>query len=97
MSAESDYTGFIRWLLGSSRAAWIAFDVDAYLSAEKDIYWTVTRRAHQGDVAVGDRVFLWRARGSSDKTPGVVAGEAVLLEQVPGGGSQEWPEHPIGS
>ncbi len=60
-------------------ASWIfqgsmdRFDVDAYLSAEKDIYWTVTRPAHQRDVAVGDRVFLWRARGSSRRTPGVVA------------------------
>ena len=49
------------------------FDVDSYLSTEKDIYWTVTRRSHQRDVAVGDRVYIWRARGSSDQVPGIVA------------------------
>jgi len=60
-------------------ASWIfqgsmdRFDVDAYLLAESDIYWTVTRQAHQRDVAVGDRVFIWRARGSSDRVPGIVA------------------------
>ena len=45
-------------------AAWLfqgnpdRFDVDAYLRADRHVYWTVAR--HENDIAVGDRVFLWR-------------------------------------
>jgi 5-methylcytosine-specific restriction endonuclease McrA/predicted RNA-binding protein with PUA-like domain len=64
------------------------FNVNKYLSSKQIIYWTVTHPKHQKMVSVGDTVFLWRAKGSSKDTPGIVAvgkiaGPCILKSQIP--------------
>ena len=54
------------------------FDLDNYLTAKNPIYWTVTFPAHQKRIAVGDTIFIWRARGSTDIVPGVIALGTVI-------------------
>ena len=49
------------------------FDVDQYLRSRSNIYWTVSQKKHREQVALGDLVFLWRARGRTNLTPGIVA------------------------
>lgn len=49
------------------------FNIDDYLLGDSQIYWTVTVPQHQRDVKIGDRVFIWRARGRSKRLAGVVA------------------------
>ena len=42
------------------------FDLDAYLgTSPTQLPWLVTRYAQQ--IAVGDRVFIWRTKGSGEK------------------------------
>ncbi|MDP5130549.1 MAG: EVE domain-containing protein [Paraglaciecola sp.] len=39
------------------------FDVDGYVEKNTDIFWTVSR--YSSDMALGDRVFIWRAGANS--------------------------------
>lgn len=55
------------------------FDIDGYLAAVKEITWTVKQRHLAQKMAVGDRVYLWRASGSENAVAGVVA-EALIVE-----------------
>jgi hypothetical protein len=48
------------------------FDIDQYLSKNRNFYWTVSRKQHQASLAIGDQIYLWRARGRSKEIPGVV-------------------------
>lgn len=57
------------------------FDVDAYLQQSAFVYWLVKLGAHQQQVSIGDRVFFWRARGSSKMQPGIVA--SGLVRELP--------------
>jgi len=59
------------------------FDVDAYLSTHRHIYWTVARPEHQRQVQQGDRVFLWRAAGSRNAIAGVVGVGTVAEPAAP--------------
>jgi hypothetical protein len=58
------------------------FDIDGYLQTARRIRWTV-RQAHLADkMRPGDRVFLWRAKGSAkESVAGVVA--SGWLESAP--------------
>lgn len=48
------------------------YDIDAYLASRPDqVVWLVNRYA--SDIAVGDRVYLWRNQGKLKATPGIVA------------------------
>jgi hypothetical protein len=48
------------------------FDIDGYLAARPaELLWLVTRYANE--IAVGDRVYLWRNQGTSGAVAGVVA------------------------
>lgn len=55
------------------------FKVNKYLNEHNHIYWTVSRPVHQDRVKVGDTVFIWRAKGKTDLTPGVV-GMGTIVE-----------------
>lgn len=54
------------------------FDVDAYITRQDIINWTVRQRAK--DISIGDKVFIWRASGSKKFIPGVVAVAEVIQE-----------------
>ena len=59
------------------------FKVNEYLSGKQIIFWTVTYPKHQKMVSVGDTVFLWRAKGSSKNTPGIVAVGKIVGPGIP--------------
>jgi hypothetical protein len=50
-----------------------SFDIDTYLSTESYIYWSIVKKKHQKELNVGDRVFVWRAKGKSNYPYGIVA------------------------
>ena len=62
-----------------SRATWIfqgnpdRYDLEAYLTRFEQIYWSIPLAAHQREVQVGDRVFIWRAAGKRNARSGIVA------------------------
>lgn len=66
------------------------FDVDAYLSTHRYIYWTVAQ--HQGQVQRGDRVFVWRAAGSRNAVAGIV-GLGTIAEPAAPKGEVQFPQH----
>jgi hypothetical protein len=49
------------------------FDVTTYVERFRDIYWSVKKEIWQRKAAVGDVVFIWRARGHSKNVSGVIA------------------------
>jgi hypothetical protein len=57
------------------------FDIDGLLSTQPLAFaWTVTRYA--GQIAAGDRVYLWRAKGRApDGVAGIIA-ECSVIEPV---------------
>jgi EVE domain len=58
------------------------FDLNAFLgTALTQLPWLVTRYARQ--IAVGDRVFLWRTQGSAKAVPGVIAEATVVAPTMP--------------
>ena len=59
------------------------FDLDAYLATSPtQLPWLVTRYAEQ--IAVGDRVFIWRTQGSTKKNDaGIVAEATVVAPPMP--------------
>ena len=59
------------------------FNVDEYLIQTKDIYWSVTHLKHQKQIKIGDQVYRWRAKGSSNSTSGIVAFGVVNEECKP--------------
>jgi len=68
------------------------FDVNAYLSVYRNIYWTVATVGHQRQVHPGDRVFLWRAAGSDKAIAGIV-GLGTVAEPVAPKGEVQFPEY----
>ncbi len=59
------------------------FDLDGYLRVTSAIKWTVRQRHLADRIAVGDRVFLWRAKGKGTAVAGIVAaGNIVELPRV---------------
>jgi predicted RNA-binding protein with PUA-like domain len=59
------------------------FDIDKYLSQSQKIYWTVTHRKHQNELALGDLIYLWRAKGSNNAISGIIAYGRVVEECKP--------------
>lgn len=59
------------------------FNIDEYLTSTKDIYWSVTQPKHQKEIAVGDLVYIWRAKGSKKQVSGVIALGVVTEESKP--------------
>ena len=58
------------------------FDLDTYLgTSPTQLPWLVTRYAQQ--IAVGDRVFIWRTQGSAKAVAGVVAEATVVAPTMP--------------
>src|SRR3954451_15324286 len=54
------------------------FDIDGYLASRpSQVVWLVSRYANE--IAIGDRVYLWRNQGQSKAVAGVVA-EAIVAE-----------------
>src|SRR5581483_374395 len=52
------------------------YDIDAYLSSRPaEFIWLVTRYADE--IAVGDRVYLWRNQGQQKAVAGIIAGAVV--------------------
>ena len=49
------------------------FDVDRYLKQTNNVYWSVTIKKYKEEMRVGDKVFIWRSRGSKGHVYGVVA------------------------
>ena len=49
------------------------FNIDDYLQKTQKIYWSVTFPKHQRELAIGDHVYLWRAKGSQKAISGIVA------------------------
>ena len=56
------------------------FDVDAKISQNTKIYWTVSVKSYCDEMVVGDRAFLWRAKGSRSSVSGLVAIGSVIEE-----------------
>src|SRR4051794_35312166 len=58
------------------------FDLDAYLgTSPTQLPWLVTRYGQQ--IAVGDRVFIWRTQGSAKAVAGVFAEGTVVAPAMP--------------
>lgn len=58
------------------------FDLDAYLGTlPTQLPWLVTRYAQQ--IEAGDRVFIWRTRGSAEKDAGIIAETTVVAPATP--------------
>jgi hypothetical protein len=55
------------------------FDIDRYLSEFDYVYWGVPATVHHREMAVGDPVFFWRARGKSKSVAGLI-GTGVIVE-----------------
>lgn len=56
------------------------YDIEAYLASRPaQVIWLVTRYA--AEIAVGDRVFLWRNQGSQNAIPGIIA-EAIVTSSL---------------
>jgi hypothetical protein len=54
------------------------FDIDGYLASRPaQVSWLVTRYA--ADIAIGDRVFLWRNKGKKNAISGIVA-EGIITK-----------------
>jgi hypothetical protein len=54
------------------------FDIDGYLATRPvELPWLVTRYADQ--IAVGDRVYIWRTQGSGDRDKAGVIAEAEVI------------------
>lgn len=54
------------------------YDVDAYLASRPaQLVWLVTRYA--SDIAVGDRVYLWRNQGKQNAVSGIIAEGIVTI------------------
>jgi hypothetical protein len=56
------------------------FDIDGYLATPRpaQIVWLVTRYA--SEIAIGDRVYLWRNQGNIGAIPGVIAEGVVIVQ-----------------
>lgn len=65
------------WIFQANPAA---FDIDGYLNATAEINWTVRQRHLQSRMAVGDRVFIWRAGGDRPRDAGIVAEARITSE-----------------
>src|SRR5258706_13860694 len=59
------------------------FRVDEYLLKSSEIYWSVTIQKHQNEIAIGDEVYIWRAKGSRNAISGIVAFGIVNEECKP--------------
>lgn len=59
------------------------FGIDEYLRKTRDIYWSVTIPKHQNELAIGDEVYIWRAKGSRNAISGIVAYGIVNEECKP--------------
>lgn len=55
------------------------FDIDRYLSEFDYVYWGVPAAVHHREMAVGDPVFFWRARGKSKGVAGLI-GTGMIVE-----------------
>lgn len=64
------------------------FDIDGYLSAFSKITWTIRQKHYASEIQVGDRVFLWRSKGSKKRPYGIVAVGEILTTPV------MMPDHP---
>lgn len=49
------------------------FRVTEYLELTRDIRWTVKQEKYASEMRIGDRAFIWRARGKSKSPPGIIA------------------------
>lgn len=56
------------------------FDITGYLKSTQDVLWTVRQSHLQAQMALGDRVYLWRSAGKKGVSSGVIA-ESVLVEE----------------
>ncbi len=69
-----------------------AFDVTQYVQSNHYIYWAVKHRSHQNELSLGDFAYIWRARGRSSQTPGIVA-FGVVVEPVKSKQDVDYPEY----
>lgn len=58
------------WL---AQASMTYYDVTRYVSDHPMIYHPVNVGKHQREMSIGDPVFIWRAKGNSKDTSGVIA------------------------
>lgn len=77
---ESDYMKMNTWIFQGNPDK---FNIDEYLGNPHEIYWSVTRPKYQKDIAIGDEVYIWRAKGSHDAVSGIVAFGVVNEECNP--------------
>jgi hypothetical protein len=88
-NSPNRYNGEIGdWGWSSMRQTWIFqgnpkwFDIDGFLATSPArAFWTVSR--YKDEIAVGDRVFLWRSVGKGDGVSGIVAEATVISPAVP--------------
>jgi len=59
-----------RWIFQGNQDT---FDVTRYLTSIDFVYWSVRHKSHQEKMTIGDLVFIWRAKGRSKQTPGIIA------------------------
>jgi predicted RNA-binding protein with PUA-like domain len=58
------------------------FDVDGYLRDLTKITWTIRQTYYADEIQIGDRVFFWRSKGSTNKQSGIIAIGLILSKPV---------------
>ena len=49
------------------------YRIDEYLQQTNNIYWSVRYPKHHREMAIGDDVYIWRARGAKKSISGIIA------------------------
>lgn len=57
-----------------------SFDVNSYLKNFNYLYWSVPIKKYQKEIKIGDKVFIWRSKGKSNKPYGIVAFGKIVEE-----------------
>ena len=74
------------------------YEINKYLLIDKDIIWDVRQKHFQDKILGGDRVFIWRSKGSSgdESSCGVVAKGKILCkpEELPDEDEHLYVERP---
>ncbi|TGM03239.1 HNH endonuclease [Leptospira jelokensis] len=58
------------------------FDINEYLTIADVIYWSVPYQKHVNQMKIGDQVFIWRSKGKSKNSYGVIAYGVIIFEPI---------------
>lgn len=58
------------------------FDIEGYIKSNDEILWYIGQEHHIKDMAVGQPVYFWKAKGTSEEESGVIAaGEIIAVPE----------------